>query len=69
MTVAELIEALKEYDPSLSVIMSKDAEGNNFSPVYEAEQAFYLAETTWYGECHEDADNGGVPALFLWPVN
>lgn len=33
MTVAELIEALSNFDPNMQVWMSKDEEGNEYKPV------------------------------------
>lgn len=33
MTVAELIENLKEFKPDLEVWLSKDSEGNDFKPI------------------------------------
>jgi hypothetical protein len=66
------------------VILAKDAEGNGFSPLIEAEHAMYLADTTYSGEhyltdearaAEEDPDDysaapvDAVHAVFLWPVN
>lgn len=33
MTVKELIEALSKEDPSRIIVMSRDAEGNGYSPL------------------------------------
>ena len=33
MTVAELIEKLKEFKPDLQVWLSKDSEGHDFQPI------------------------------------
>jgi hypothetical protein len=54
MTVRELITALGECDPDYPVVMSKDGEGNDFSPLSEAagENNVYVPETTWSGEVH-----------------
>jgi hypothetical protein len=66
------------------VILSKDAEGDGFSPVVEAEVAMYAAETTWSGEHYmteedrratgapddyDSAPSNAVRAVFLWPTN
>jgi hypothetical protein len=66
------------------VILSKDAEGNGFSPACEAEVAMYAAETTWSGEHYmteedrratgqpdeySEAPDDAVRAVFLWPTN
>ncbi|MFI9154502.1 hypothetical protein [Streptomyces sp. NPDC053367] len=66
------------------VVLAKDAEGNGFSPLAEAEDAMYWAETTWSGERYlteeqrraeanpddwSEAPDDAVRAVFLWPVN
>ncbi len=86
MTLAELraqLAALDLPDDTL-VVLSKDGEGNGFSPAVEAEHAMYLADTTWSGEryitetdrqAQDDPDDysqapdDAVPAVFLWPTN
>ena len=50
MKVRELIEMLREHDQEREVIMAKDAEGNGFSPFYEAATASYRADSKWSGE-------------------
>lgn len=84
MKVKELIELLKQVDGELLVVMSKDSEGNDFSPLSDGSERFYEAETTWYGRIglkeltpedikdgygEEDVLENGIPALVLWPVN
>ena len=85
MKVKELIELLKQEDPEKEVIMSKDGEGNNFSPFADFGNVdTYLADSTWSGEVgfselteelkkdgyeEEDILPDGVPALVLYPVN
>jgi len=51
MTVAELIEELKKLPPESEVILQKDAEGNEYSPLSEVDgNAIYTPNTTWSGE-------------------
>ena len=84
MTVEELIEHLEKQDPGRIVVMSKDGEGNGFSPLDRFSTHAYEAETTWSGEIglerltddlksagyeEEDVLENGEPALVLWPVN
>ena len=83
MTVKELIVLLQEEDQDRIVVMSKDAEGNYYSPLDDMHACAYRAETTWYGEVgleeltEEDKENGyteedvidGEKAIRLWPVN
>jgi len=68
MTVAELREALQNQPDDAPVILAKDAEGNAFSPLDEAEPSRWVAYNTWSGEVR-DLDSGqGVRAVVLWPV-
>ena len=52
MTVRELIAALQACDPDYLVVMSRDSEGNGFSPVAETagENNSYIPDTEWSGE-------------------
>jgi|AGTN01.3.fsa_nt_gi hypothetical protein len=83
MTVGELVEALSKEDPSRLVVMSRDSEGNGYSPLSHFWTGAYRAETTWYGDMglealtEKDRQSGfgeedvieGVPALVLKPTN
>ncbi len=69
MTVAELIEQLKELPLDSEVIMQRDAEGNGYSPLHAVDgDAIYQKQTEWSGEvistdwswqdaCFESADD------------
>jgi len=81
--VKELIGILSKIDPEKQVILQKDAEGNDHSPLSGTWEGAYLAKTTWYGCAGleklspEDKKAGyseddivrGFPALILVPVN
>ncbi len=54
MKVKELIELLKKEDQEREVIMSKDGEGNNFSPFADISRQTYEADSTWSGEISID---------------
>ena len=76
MKVRELIKKLAELDPEAIVIVSKDAEGNRFSPLSQIDTGWYQADSTWSGEIHEDSENPDrddvkdLPrAVVLWPIN
>ena len=85
MTVGELVELLLgEPDQTREVIMAKDAEGNDYSPLHGSWCGKYRADTTWSGDVgleglddelrqrgytDEDVMDDGVPALILTPVN
>lgn len=73
MTVRQLRETLADMPEDALVVLSKDAEGNDFSPVESAERSFslnyYRAITTWYGEIEEGERDGLPLALIIWPTN
>ncbi len=74
LTVKQLKEVLAEYDDNLIVIMSKDAEGNHYSPIAAeapAGDGLYEPDTTWSGDFCSGEDMEGQPAnaLCLWPTN
>lgn len=73
MNVFELIEELNRLPSDLTVVMSKDAEGNRYSPLARLEPGKYLAESTWAGEMVHPDDEGDYDGLTdvvcLWPVN
>jgi hypothetical protein len=51
-TVRELIEVLSACDPDDLVVLQKDAEGNNYSPLESHWLAVYAPTTTWFGEAY-----------------
>jgi hypothetical protein len=73
MKVKDFIEKLKELDQEAEVVLSKDAEGNSFSPVCDFSTGTYAADTTYSGEFTSDYSEEGesppVRAICLWPVN
>lgn len=48
-TVGDLLDYLATQPRDRKVVMSKDAEGNGYSPLADAGEGMYLAETTWAG--------------------
>lgn len=85
MIVKELIELLKDMPQEALVVMSKDSEGNRYSPFADMGTAIYVPETTWFGEVYsldwtaEDADMSveeweklkekNGTAVVFWPTN
>lgn len=85
MLVKDLLEALRDIDPETPVIIQKDAEGNEYSPLDALTKGYYVAETTWYGQVYdedwlpedccmdedewEDMRNSNPCSLILVPVN
>jgi hypothetical protein len=68
MTVQDLIVYLTGFSGNTPVILSKDAEGNGFSPLDVAETSYYVADTSYAGELDEYGRHGEF-AIVLWPVN
>jgi len=54
MKVSELIEILKEQDQDSIVVMSKDGEGNGYSPLSSVEGLYYQADNSWSGQVIDD---------------
>ena len=84
MRVGALRASLEGVDDDMLVIIQKDAEGNDYSPLAMAEEARYVAERPWFGECYmtdeqvdadpnytdeDKAPEGAVPCWVLVPVN
>jgi hypothetical protein len=51
-TCGELADYLAAQPRDRKVILRKDAEGNGHSPLAEAWEAMYAAESTWSGETY-----------------
>jgi len=70
LTVKQLIEKLKKENQDALVVVSRDSEGNSFSPLHQAEPSTYKAERNWHGYLTDgtpsEAD-GTVAAVVLWP--
>jgi len=79
MTVKELIDKLKDLPPDMPVVMSKDAEGNGYSPLSTVDRVWYVAESTWSGVIYDDDDleeakadgmaDDAEKVVCFWPVN
>ncbi len=85
MKVKELIKKLKEEKQEAIVIMSKDGEGNSYSPLADfGDTDVYQENSTWDGEIgyskltpelikagygEEDIIENGKPALVIFPTN
>jgi len=74
----ELLDLLVETSPEAAeweVVMSKDGEGNNYSPLCDMGAYIYMPDSTWSGEIREpddedDEDDGQeLNAICLWPTN
>lgn len=64
MNVKDLKEAIENLPDDMEVIIQKDSEGNDYSPLSKVNSdAIYIPETTWFGEVFflnetdEDEDN------------
>lgn len=66
-TVRELITALQAFPDDALVVISKDGEGNSFSPAADIQGGLYEPESTWAGEF--DGASTTMNAVCIWPVN
>ena len=67
----ELIRKLQTIPGNPRIILSKDGEGNGFSPLDEITLGFYQEHSTWSGD-FTDIPEGCVEEpsdLCFWPVN
>lgn len=73
MTVGELIGRLRAMDQKAVLVMSVDAEGNDYSPLADVQPANYFPVTNWSGDIYDydpqyhDAEE--VSAVVLTPRN
>ncbi len=74
MTKADLLKAIVDVPDDTLIVMSRDSEGNDYSPLAQIDEALYRAENTYSGELY-DEDQGEeekkkcVPCIVLWPTN
>lgn len=56
MKIKELKELIKDLNDDMEIILSKDAEGNNFCPLSDSGQGIYIADAggSWFGEIYHD---------------
>jgi hypothetical protein len=75
VNAGELREALEKVRDDTLIVLSRDAEGNSYSPLDEPTSGFYVPENRhsgelWTGEDGErEPPDDAVSAVFLWPVN
>lgn len=85
MKVKELLKELEGLPDDMEVVMSRDGEGNSYSPLaqVDSENVAYMADCTYSGEVGlleltdearemgyaEDDVIAGEPAVVLWPTN
>ena len=81
MTVKELIDRLAQYPPDLEVLVSRDAEGNGFSPLEDfgtylgrkenstrhGDEYSIIDEGDWDIEHDDEGPYPGDNCLVLWP--
>lgn len=83
MTVKELKEILNNADDTDLVILSRDGEGNSYSPLCDTQLCTYSEEESWEGQLglreltpelikegytEEDMLENGTNAIVLYPT-
>ena len=71
MKVKQLIKELSGIDENTEIVMSKDGEGNDFSPLSDISLGHYEADCTWSGQYYDDDEKTekSIKAICLWPTN
>lgn len=69
MTVAELVAELQAMPQDHIVVMSSDGEGNDYSPLDDTEQGYYMPRSSWSGSMAHEADGLPENCVILWPTN
>lgn len=54
MTVGELKTLLSGFPDDYHVVLSSDGEGNRYSPLSAGDPGFYVPDSTWSGEVHQE---------------
>lgn len=67
ITVGRLREMLSHFPDTCGVVISKDSEGNMFSPLSSLDRGEYEPDSTWSGD-YRSTEHGGT-AVCLWSVN
>jgi hypothetical protein len=56
MNIKELKEKIKDLPDDMGIVMSKDSEGNYFSPLYESENGnIYIPDTAYSGDVYPES--------------
>jgi hypothetical protein len=70
MKVKKLIKLLEDLDEDATVILSKDSEGNYFSPLSDVtDDCKYTPNNKWSGDIVSKDSKEGKDAVVLWPTN
>lgn len=73
MKIKELMEILADLNPEHEVVLSRDGEGNGFSPLSAYGVGQYVPESTWSGELrsaeNKECKKKDLNAIVLWPAN
>ena len=75
MNVKDLKRFIEGLPDDMLVVLAKDAEGNDFSPLADSSVGYYFPATTWHGDFvggdndEDDRPEGECNAVCLGPVN
>lgn len=79
VTVKVLRDWLLLFPDETLVIMSRDSEGNGFSPLAAIELGKYVADSTYSGDFYQNSiigneeynqpEESAIEAICLWPTN
>ena len=69
LTVGDLREQIADLPDSLIIVLAKDAEGNDYSPLGCMGTNRYRPHNSWSGNVSKHPHKDSVPALVLEPIN
>ena len=71
MNVGDLKKDLENFPDDMQVVLSRDVEGNGYSPLAFVGEGIYEPYNTYSGEFYslEDTDDDGERVIAFWPVN
>lgn len=71
ITIKQLIEILQKQDENRIVVLSRDSEGNSFSPLAQMEVGKYLSGEAREGKIYPDAVDvkDSVKAIIFYPIH
>lgn len=77
MKIKELKKILNSFSDETEIVLSKDCEGNSFSPLFSASKCLYVASNEFQGKIQslpdgvtgaEFSNTKAKPALVLFPM-
>ena len=72
MKIKDVLDVLSKENPDALVILSRDGEGNSFSPLADWSRQGYSSSTPWSGVItgpEDESEGDEVECICLWPTS